>query len=381
MAVKALTEEQIQAFLEEGVLVVENFLSAEEVRVAMIGVSEALAKHGIQTDRLEETGHLLQSLSSTNGSGGVIDLFYEPFKIDVATNESLFRITSQLWEASIAHKGVALQDLPDSERFKWHPFGRFDPKIGYAYIDRLCYRLPSQLAERLGSKASGRTDSTSKRCSIQRSLTPHLDCCPDDRFRGKKWRPIQCFVSLTENVDQGTGGFEAARGFHRTFEEWAKNRPPSIISRSVRGHRQTVLVPAPCSGEYTHIRPREDRDVMQRIEHIPVPKGAAVFWDNRIPHSNAYRNDGNENLPRCVLYTSFLPDVEINRQYVKEQLVNMKMGKQPMDMWIDSESKTIEDENICREILAKLDVRQRQLLGVEPWPASQSHGTQSASNS
>lgn len=39
--------------------------------------------------------------------------------------------------------------------------------------------------------------------------------------------------------------------------------------------------PAPCIGEYSHLRPKEDHDIYQRIQHIPVSAGSAVFWDNR----------------------------------------------------------------------------------------------------
>jgi Protein of unknown function (DUF1479) len=358
-----LTEEQIRTFQRDGVLVVDRVLSAEELDEATLGVREALAKRGIDADRLEETGQRLQSLSSTRGSGGVLDVFYEPFKIGIATHESLFRMTTQLWESSLTYRGESIDDLPDEDKYKWHPFGRFNPTTGYSYIDRLGYRIPTELAERLGSerKANGNAKG-SKRTPIQRSLTPHLDCCPENRFRGRKWKPIQCFVALTDNLEENTGGFEAAKGFHRTFDAWARDRPPSFIARKVRGHTIKEAVPAPCAGEYTHIRPKEDRDVMDRIRHVPVRAGAAVFWDHRIPHANAYRNDGTR--PRCVVYTSFLPDVAINREYVREQLENMKMGRQPTDTWIES----TKHEESCSAVLSGLNANGRCLLGIDPWP-------------
>jgi hypothetical protein len=34
-------------------------------------------------------------------------------------------------------------------------------------------------------------------------------------------------------------------------------------------------------GEYTHLDPTLDRDIMGRITHIPVRAGSVVFWDNR----------------------------------------------------------------------------------------------------
>jgi len=122
-----------------------------------------------------------------------------------------------------------------------------------------------------------------KTVTIQRSLTPHLDCCPDTYYStsGKsKWRPIQCFVSLTDNLEPNTGGFEAAPGFHRSFCQWTeerKNAPSTIIKRDKQsGAKSFVDVPAPCIGEYTHIRPKEDGKVMKLVQHIPVRAGSVV---------------------------------------------------------------------------------------------------------
>lgn len=118
--------------------------------------------------------------------------------------------------------------------------------------------------------------------------------------------------------------------------------------------------PQPCVGEYTHLSPSLDRDIMQRVKHIPVRAGSVVFWDNRIPHGNSYRNDppaandiaiaanGNgdgeasfsdvlgTSGSRAVVYCSFLPDVPINRTFVQRQLEDWKMQRAPRvgDRWI-----------------------------------------------
>lgn len=42
-----LTQEQIDTFLEEGLLVVENVLSDEEIREAMSGLHSSLAEYGV----------------------------------------------------------------------------------------------------------------------------------------------------------------------------------------------------------------------------------------------------------------------------------------------------------------------------------------------
>lgn len=280
-----------------------------------------------------------------------------------------------------------------TNHYKYHPFGKFDCGKGYMYIDRLGYRLPTKLAVEIGememlkqlndeeaansdilSKRSVRTAAmkaptkkkNKKLSAIQRSLTPHLDCCPDDFYskHGKsKWRPIQCFVSLTDNLESNTGGFEAAIGFHHQFHQWAKERikSPSIITKRdiTSGAKVKIEIPAPCLGEYTHIRPSEDADVMKAVQHIPVHAGSVVLWDNRIPHSNAYRNDGL--FPRAVVYCSFLPDVPINRKYVEKQLEDYNSRKCPRDQWINGERK---EENFKMYNFSEIG---RKLIGIDPW--------------
>ena len=76
---------------------------------------------------------------------------------------------------------------------------------------------------------------------------------------------------------------------------------------------------------------------MDRIRHIPVRAGSAVFWDQRIPHANSYRHDGKE--ARSVVYCSFLPNVEVNRVYVRKQLEKFRRGILPTDQWIETQEK------------------------------------------
>jgi hypothetical protein len=363
-----LSDAQIQEFIEHGVLVVEKVLSLEELRAAQEGLSITLGTFGIDTQQLSSTGHALQLLSSTNGSGGVLDIFYPKWKMKIATHQRLFHMTTQLWQAAFCHGGESLDSLDEIDIFRWHPYGEFDCDRGFLYIDRVGYRLPTLLAEQLGQKVHS-SEAKKKRKPLQRSLTPHLDCCPDNLFENKvKWRPIQCFVSLTDNFEAETGGFEAAKGFHRTFHQWIKNRPPTKVTQKINGKAVEKYIPAPCIGEYTHIRPTEDRDVMDRIVHIPVQAGSAVLWDNRIPHSNAYRHYGD--LPRAVVYCSFLPDVEINRRYVEMQLSMWRKGQPPTDQWInidESDERQGDEQDKMSDNEFGFTPLGRQLMGIDPW--------------
>jgi len=358
----------------------------------------------------------------------------------IATNERLFRMTCQLWKEAYYHKGEELKDdnltccnkvddgdcnsyrdediIDDS--FKWHPFGSFDCNRAYMYIDRIGYRIPTSLAESIGKQQHQLTNNTveqqtqqptascannksskkkkkKKAKPIQRSLTPHFDCCPEkyhDTSKKNKWRPIQCFVSLTTNLHPNTGGFEAVPGFHREFSSWVANgrREKKTATTAEQQKQSSNIHPLPCVGEYTHLSPSFDKELMKRIQHIPVKAGSVVFWDNRIPHGNSYRNDpspesvvnddGNNNSvlgtsgSRAVVYCSFLPDVDINRKFVQRQLVDWKERRPPRigDRWMKQEE---EDDNVVddatqvndtdRNAESNLTDLGKRLIGIVSW--------------
>jgi len=283
------------------------------------------------------------------------------------------------------------------------------------YIDRIGYRIPTSLAETIGKQqhqlqtknttqqqtqqptASSKTTNKSKKNKkakpIQRSLTPHFDCCPEkyhDTTNKNKWRPIQCFVSLTTNLHLNTGGFEAVPGFHREFSSWVANGRKKKTATSVEQQQpNNISHPLPCVGEYTHLSPSFDKDLMKRIQHIPVKAGSVVFWDNRIPHGNSYRNDptpesvndGENNSilgtsgSRAVVYCSFLPDVDINRKFVQRQLVDWMERRPPRigDRWIKQQDDDVVDDatqvndtdrNTVESNLTDLGKR---LIGIVSW--------------
>lgn len=371
-----LSEDQIEVFLRDGVLVVDGILDDHDLDQAKCGLAQTLAEYGVNVDDLECTGHALKNLSSTNGSGGVLDIFYPKWKLDVATNPKLFQATTELWKATYYYEKESIESRDQADRFKWHPYGHFDTAQGFLYMDRIGYRIPTCISEKIGAELvaarNGNQKRTKKVMPLQRSLTPHLDCCPTNRYSEKsKWRPIQCFVSLTTNITKNTGGFEAAPGFHKDFENWVEYRRPSIVSKKVNGISQQLVLSAPCLGEYSHIRPIEDNDVMERMQHIPVRAGSAVFWDNRIPHANEYRNDGLE--ARAVVYCSFLPNVVANREYARNQLINFQHGTKPTDQWINKEDANTETivplqtTQIEAWVTPKLSTLGCKLMGIDPW--------------
>ena len=91
-------------------------------------------------------------LLNINILGGVLDIFYPEWKMKIATNERLFRMTCQLWKEAYYHNGEELKDDnlsyckkvddgdcnsyyrdddEDGDSFKWHPFGSFNCNRGY----------------------------------------------------------------------------------------------------------------------------------------------------------------------------------------------------------------------------------------------------------
>jgi hypothetical protein len=119
-----------------------------------------------------------------------------------------------------------------------------------------------------------------------------------------------------------------------------------------------------------------------------------VFWDNRVPHGNAYRNDNEycqstaasssssskqlSSLPlqssgaRAVVYCSFLPDIPINRRFVERQLIDWKLGRAPRvgDRWIKQEEEEEDgdgDNNDSPREIVRLSELGRKLIGLDEW--------------
>ena len=149
-------------------------------------------------------------MSSTGGAGGVLDRFYDRWKLELTLeNERYAQAMSELYGATYA----------TSEGVWSHPYGVFDHQEVWAHVDRIGFRVPDSISE-LHAKGSK---------TLQRSLTPHLDCCPSDMYGSSekqfaRWRPIQCLISLTDTSLSDSGGFECVSGFHRRFDAYFEGR-------------------------------------------------------------------------------------------------------------------------------------------------------------
>ena len=65
-----LTPEQIATYLKDGILVVDNLLTPQEINDAQLGlVSTLQEEYGVDVHDLEGTGYRLMDASSTFGAG------------------------------------------------------------------------------------------------------------------------------------------------------------------------------------------------------------------------------------------------------------------------------------------------------------------------
>lgn len=116
----------------------------------------------------------------------------------------------------------------------------------------------------------------------------------------------------------------------------------------------------PCVGQFTPIRMIEDADIIRRFEHIPCMAGDMVLWDYRIPHSNSYRNTSEET--REAVYIGILPCVELNKEYVADQLARYRAGIVPLDQW-----HSHNDPQLCDYPFSALG---RKMVGIDSWEKS-----------
>lgn len=330
----ALDETYIHQFCENGVIVVRGCLNPSEVNDCKRGLEAYLRRHGCDTDNLKATGQSLAPFSSTGGSGGVLDIFYEDWKLRLNEHEKVVSIIQQLWkECYCSSIDERKKDFPC-------PYGPFNPSYGYMYIDRVCYRVPDEVSAACGS---------SPKRPLQRSLTPHLDCCPHEMLSSssRKWRPIQAFIALTDTLQANQGGFEACLGHHRNFDHWASTRAPSA------GQSRP-----PCVGDFTPIRPVEDKAIIDEFIHIPCRAGDMVCWDYRIPHANSRRNSTGQ--AREAVYIGLLPAIEKNRLYAQEQLKRFRGGLVPVDQW--------HEHTRLQPCVYEFSELGRRLMTIEDWP-------------
>ena len=87
-----MNEALIEHYKEHGFVVVPGVLSAEEVAETRSGLHAYLLSRGVDMNNLADTGHHLAQLSSTGGAGGVLDVFWETFKLRLLDHAGIAQV-------------------------------------------------------------------------------------------------------------------------------------------------------------------------------------------------------------------------------------------------------------------------------------------------
>jgi ectoine hydroxylase-related dioxygenase (phytanoyl-CoA dioxygenase family) len=307
-----LSLEQIEEFKDTGVLIVENVFTDDEIHDFRTEFHKCLKKIDIDHDLV------LQGICPINEGPRIKNkisrIFYAKWKLQIQTDPKVYQIMKELLLNTYG-SGIT----PNFE----HPFGEFTDI--HTYIDRVCYRLPDVI------KAEG-------------GLGLHLDRNPTDPYLFKstglkKWRPIQTFVALTDHYSGDSGGLRVVSGFHKQINDYFKN--PSLLK----------------GGEFYRMHSKKHTALEKKCQPLIIPKGSLVCWDNRLPHATCQKLSGFDT--REVVYTGFLPNTELNKIYIENQLKAIRSNHAP-PAYEESNSEICDkdwDEN-------ELTDHQKKLLGI-----------------
>jgi ectoine hydroxylase-related dioxygenase (phytanoyl-CoA dioxygenase family) len=309
MASLPLTPEQLSEYQETGLLVVENILTEDEVTSIRTQFHQHLHELGMNHEKLLSGQESTQS--GPRLKSDVATIFYPKWKLDAHMDARLYACAHQLLTQTY---GCKAEDFD-------HPFESFDQIL--TYIDRVCYRLPDHI------RAEG-------------GLEMHIDRNPTDPYllnsTGlKKWRPIQAILTLTDHYGSDCGGLKVVKGFHTRMADYFEGQ-------TFEG-----------GGEFTRLTSKSHSALAKTLETVQAPKGSLIFWDNRLPHATCAHLIGSDT--REVIYTGFLPNIKLNRDYCLQQLVNLRANRHPPAYCKDPKAKADRDwkENDLTDL-------QRQLL-------------------
>lgn len=195
-----LTQEHLDQFEQDGVIVIKNILTDEQVGEARDGLHAQLLGLGIDQNKVLSGEQVITD--GVRAKGKASQIFYNKWKMDVQLRENIYNCMKELTITNFSGKT---------------PFGHFDDVI--AYIDRICWRLPDEILKEGGLNLH-----------IDRNpVDPYLTgCCGSSKCKNKcitkskleRWRPIQAFVSLTDSYGSTGGGLKVIKGFHKIIDEY-----------------------------------------------------------------------------------------------------------------------------------------------------------------
>lgn len=271
-----LTNEHLEIFNRDGIIIIEDVFSPDEVSEIRSKFHQQLKVIGIDHDKILSGEDIMDG--NIRIKSDVSKIFYSKWKMDAHLDKKVYEITKEL----------LLKTYGDSTNNIFnHIYGEFDDIL--CYVDRVCYRLPDHIREEGG-------------------LGLHMDYNPKDPYLlssggQKKWRPIQSFIALTDHYSGDSGGLKVVKGFHHKCDDYFKDLKTGGVE----------IV----AGEFFRMNNGHEK-LQKECQPVIVPAGSLVLWDSRLPHATTKKFNGYDS--REVIYNGFLPNINLNVKYVEQQL-------------------------------------------------------------
>ena len=274
-----LTDQLLEDFDRDGVIVVEDVFSPEEIANIRDNFHQQLKIMGIDHEKV--LSGEANMIGNARIKSDISRIFYNKWKIDAHLDKKVYEITKKLLMKTYGDD--------NNDNFK-HIYGKFNDIL--CYIDRVCYRLPDHIREEGG-------------------LGLHMDYNPKDPYLlssggQKKWRPIQSFIALTDHYSGDSGGLKVVKGFHKKVDEYFKGLKVND------GEMER--------GEFYRMNNGHDK-LQKECQPLIIPAGSLVLWDSRLPHATTKKFNSYDS--REVIYNGFLPNIKLNVEYVKKQAKNI----------------------------------------------------------
>ncbi len=274
-----MDDQDLDFFKTNGYVVIENVFTDDQVYEIRNLFHKKLESLGIFHNNI--LNGVCDPPIQIRKKSPVAEMFYESFKIKAQIK--LYDISKSLMNATYSSgKQLGFE----------HPYIPISDQV-YPYIDRIGYRLPDHIRAEPG-------------------LGLHIDRNPYAPYKHlKKYRPIQSFISLVDHYGNKSGGLRLVPKFHLEYDNFFKNFEKDENIK----------------GEFFRMNSKSFQKVENQLKTIDIPKGSVVYWDSRLPHAtcdNLVSLDSRE-----VIYFSFLPAIQLNKDYCIKQAENIKNNKCP----------------------------------------------------
>jgi hypothetical protein len=319
MHAEELSAEEIAHFKAHGYVVVESVFSDEEVADMRAGLHADLAELGVDHDQI--LSGEAPPPSGVRGKGPASNIFYSEWKLRATLGDRVYGLSKSLLNHTFS-SGCE----PGFE----HPLGASTDVL--PFVDHVCYRLPDCI------RAEG-------------GLELHIDRNPRAPYAVRRFRPVQSFISLVDHYGGASGGLKLVPGFHTEYDDFF--RAVATDSRSIKAdpsHQHNAAEPPALSqnetfsgaahkaavegavmdsfdGEFFRLHGRQYTRLQRLAMPLSIPRGAIVFWDNRLPHQTCELLAGHDS--REVIYFSYLPAVPLNVTYARTQWEHVTKGLRP----------------------------------------------------